>query len=321
MNWIKQNTFLAGLLAVLVIGVAASGLFFMKARGKYTEATEQLSKAFTAKAALEAEQPFPNSANADVVRGLVTNFRTKAEALTAKMISAQAEMPSGVKVARFQENLSDQVSAVVSAAESAGVVLPEGFYLGLDKYRAQVPLDQAVDRLQFQLDATVRLTDVLFANDVGKFSIKRDQMEFELRAAAPVKPRAGKPARAAKGVPDEPVSEVFPMELAVEMAPRGFQGLLNDLSNTAVTLGVENAVDGEPVGEYYFVTRWLRVENEIPTGPERARIDDDPADADADAENGEAAAKPDLNMVFGAEKVRAYLALDLVRFLKAEPAN
>ena len=62
----------------------------------------------------------------------------------------------------------------------------------------------------------------------------------------------------------------------------------------------------------------MRLENESLIGPERA---DEPEEIELE-EGEEPAAEPEaqgINMVFGRENVRAYLALDLVRFLpKAE---
>ena len=144
-------------------------------------------------------------------------------------------------------------------------------------------------------------------------------MPFELRESQDPEPRRGRrgAGKATAKETEDPVSEVFPMELVVEMPPRGFQEMLNGLSNTAAALGGEDAAAaGELAGEYYFVTRWLRVENETPTGPERTAVEDE-ADEEEEAVDQE---QKDLNMVFGAEKVRAYLALDLVRFLTPKAA-
>ncbi len=322
MNWIKQNTFLSGLLAVLAVGILALGFFFVKARGEYADAKERLSSAFSAKAALERKKPYPNEDNANEMRKLVSEYRQTAEAFTNKMLGAQAVMPAGVRVAQFQEDLALKVDAVTAAAEASGVtLLPETFYLGMDKYRAQVPLEEAVDRLQFQLDATVRLTDLLFANGVTRFGIRRQTMPFETpeaRSRNTGRQRSGGRKPAKEEEKEEPVSETYPMELVLELPQRGFQKVLNALSNTAASLTEEALPAGaEEAGEYYFVTRWMRVENEQLTGPERSDPDDEDEDLDEesnafeDAEGGD-----ELNMVFGAEKVRAYLALDLVRFLK-----
>ena len=84
--------------------------------------------------------------------------------------------------------------------------------------------------------------------------------------------------------------------------------MLNTLSNTSSALG-ELAEDGE----YYFVTRWMRMENQSLIGPERSEEPEE-----IELEEGEEPAEPEaqgINMVFGRENVRAYLALDLVRFL------
>ena len=46
MNWIKQNKFLSGFIAVMVIGVGALGFLLFQAQSRYGEArTEYESKA------------------------------------------------------------------------------------------------------------------------------------------------------------------------------------------------------------------------------------------------------------------------------------
>ena len=312
MNWIKQNTFLSGLIALLVIGIGGLGFFFTKARGEFADAKDSLTKAYAAKRDLQEEEPYPNTENAAVVRDLVSEYRKNAEAVANKMYVSQVPMPTGVRIAQFTEDLALKVDAVVEAASASGVALPEGFYLGLDKYRAQVPLEGAVDQLQFQLDATLWLSNLLLANDVKRFSVKRQQMPFETRAAAPAAKKKGKKsARGKKAAPSKkakPVSVTYPMEIALELPEKSFQAVLNTLSNTSSALG-ELAEDGE----YYFVTRWMRMENQSLIGPERSEEPEE-----IELEEGEEPAEPEaqgINMVFGRENVRAYLALDLVRFL------
>lgn len=342
MNWIKQNTFLAGLLGVLIVGVLGLGFFLVQARGQHTEAQGRLSSAYSEKARLEGLRPYPSNENADALRKVVNDYRSDANALRNSMLNMQAPMPSGVRVAQFQEDLALKVDAVATAAEASGVVLPEGFYLGMDKYRAQVPLDDAVDRLQFQLDATVRLTDLLFANDVAQFAVRRQTMPFETRNAGSAsagnrgnargrgdargRGRGGSQGSGAAASEEPSVSETFPMEVVMEITPDGFQKVLNALSNTAVSLteGEDVALGGEEAGEYYFVTRWMRVENVIQEGPDRADPDEGEEEeefVDEDEPFAAAAQEEQLNMAFGAENVRAYLALDLVRFLKTEAAE
>ena len=314
MNWIKQNTFLSGLIAVLVIGIGGLGFFFTKARGEYADAQERLVTAYKDKRNLEQKKPFPNDANAAEVRNLVNDYRKKAEAVANKMYVSQVAMPSGLRVAQFQEDLALKVDAVVEAATASGVTLPEGFYLGMDKYRAQVPLEGAVDQLQYQLNATYWLSNLLLANDVKRFAIEREQMPFEKREAAapPQRNRRGNDKDKSRGKP-KPVAVTYPMELAIELPEKSFQEVLNALSNTSSALG-----EAAEEGDYYFVTRWMRLENESLIGPERA---DEPEEIELE-EGEEPDVEPEaqgINMVFGRENVRAYMALDLVRFLpKAE---
>ena len=237
MNWIKQNTFLSGLIALLVIGIGGLGFFFTKARGEFADAQDRLAAAYKSKRDLQGQKPFPSSENAAVVRDLVSDYRKKAEAVANKM------------------------------------------------YVGQVPLEGAVDQLQFQLNATVWLSNLLLANDVKRFSVKREQMPFETREQAPAPRARGRNNDRGNAKPKpkaEPVSVTYPMEIAIELPEKNFQSVLNALSNTSSALG-----EAADEGEFYFVTRWMRLENQSLIGPERS---DEPDDIEL--EEGEEPAEP-----------------------------
>ena len=100
--------------------------------------------------------------------------------------------------------------------------------------------------------------------------------------------------------------------------------MLDRLNNTQSALsGGAPAADGAE-GEYYFVTRWMRLENAALLAPERSDVPQagDPEDPEADtAATADAVAGAGaINMIFGRENIRVYLALDLVRFIQNKNA-
>ena len=324
MNWIKQNPFLSALLGFVIVGVVGLGYLFFQAKGKFSEATAAYESALSEKESLEKKKPYPSEENSLKFQSMVSSYKAKAGDLSRKMLAYQAPLPVGVSPANFQESLAQQVDSVVSAAEMSGVKLGDGFFLGMEDYRATPPLGDAAQRLQFQLDATSKLVNTLLENDATMVNIARQRLDWEKatkKSAAKKKPKRGK--RGAKVAPAANVpltSEVYPMEVIFAVPSANFQNVINSLSNTAGSLGAEGDAALQAGEEYFYSIRWVRVENESPEAPSKGEFEA-PEEEDED-ENGEndvfAPSANNLNMIFGAEKIKAYLALDLVRLMAPE---
>ncbi len=326
MNWIKQNSFLSGLIAVTVIGAIALTYFLMKQKGKLAEAKEEYATAVSQLTGLQRKAPFPSEENAEELRGRLTAYRTEADELRRKMLAMQAPLPEGVRTTKFSDDLKTEVESVVSKMEMNGFDPPTNFYLGMKDYESRAPLEKAAARLQFQVNAISWLCHLLLDNDATMLDVNRPSQGFEKREAAPAattRPRPGNRQRPQREEEKEkPVSEIYPLEVVFQMPPANFQIVMNALSNTKTVLAEEGEiVDG---GEYYFVTRWVRLENSRPDAPPRSDApEEEEEDEAAEEEEGgdegftlEAADDgPSKNMVFGQEQVRAYLALDLVRLI------
>jgi hypothetical protein len=317
MNWIKQNTFLSGLIAITLIGAIGLGYLLLKAKGSYNTALDSYREAASQKARLEGMKPYPDEENEAKLVQAVSQYKTTADELRRQMLKLQAPLPEAVTPSKFQESLRSRVDEIIGLAEAKGVQLGEGFFLGMDDYRQNLPLMQAAARLQFQLDATAWLANMILSNEADKLDIKRRAMPFEKAAAAEEPAGRDRPKGRRQG-DEKPVAEVYPMEVSFSASPAGFQRILNNLSNTQASLDG----NGGPGEEYYFVTQFLRIENQRQGGPERSDVlelvPQQRASSDTTAEgDGEAAeaeeAQGSLNMIFGSETVRAYLALDLVR--------
>ena len=310
MSWIKQNTFLAGLIAVVLVGAIGLGYLLMTAKGKFAEAQADYESAAASLNKLKRAQPFPSSENAEELRGLVLQYKSDAAKLRTSMLALQKPLEVGVSPTKFQKNVVEKVSEVVDAADTHDVKLEDSFYMGMELYRNAPPFDHAAERLQFQLDATSSLVNVLLEHEVSLMKVKRVKMPFEDRDAG-----GNDRGRRSRGDDKKaPVSEVYPMEVVFVAKPASFQNILNSLSN----------VSGEGGdSDFFFVTRWLRVENQNPDGPARIGPDDDDdveeeefdSDEESDLEDEEDEEEEGLPMVFGSEKVNVYLALDLVRVI------
>src|SRR4029434_3242903 len=63
MNWIKQNTFLAGFIAVMVIGVGALGYLLFSASSHYEEVRTDYAAKAKELNRLETLKPYPEAGN------------------------------------------------------------------------------------------------------------------------------------------------------------------------------------------------------------------------------------------------------------------
>ncbi len=323
MNWIKQNPFLSALLGIVIAGVVGLGYLFFQAKGKYGEATAAYQSALDKRNVLEKKSLYPNEENAAEFKSQVASYKALAGDLSRKMLAYQAPLPVGVSPANFQESLAQQVDGIVTSAEMNGVALGDGFFLGMENYRATPPLADAAQRLQFQLDATAKLVNVLLENDATMVNVSRTQLPWEkkLKAKPPARNKRGRSSKKVTAAPTVPTtSEIFPMEVVFAVPAANFQSVINSFSNTGGALEADGDAALQAGEEYFFSIRWMRVENENPEAPSKGEFEAPDEDED-DEEGAEVifdSGASNLNMIFGAEQIKAYLAVDLVRLMAPE---
>ena len=319
MNWVKENKFLTGYIAVMVIGVGALGYKVMAASSALDEAND----GYTAKASeynrLRHLAPSANRKNLEAFQAqkeeaaqAISAFQTE---LTTKEFPIEQITPE-----QFQDRLKIAVTAVQTKARELNVVLEknEKFYLGFDRYETQPPDKDAAAALGRQLKAIEWVVQQALASGITEVrKLDRPELPEEKgKGAAGKRPEAPGPGSNRGGGQGNRAGE-----------RGGRQDLVTSHSFDIIVLCRQgqaahllNTIVGSKAPQF-FIPRSVRITNQNPKGPPRV-VDAQPAAADPNnPAPAPAAPVPATNVsyIVGEEKVDLALRLEIVDF--AEPAK
>lgn len=289
MNWVKENTVFASVLGVFAAIILGLLVMLFLAIGKFTEISTNYDRSAAEMNQLQSLRPHPNAGNLELLNQQKQELEAAASGLktqlAAKVIPLEDITPNA-----FQDRLRSVVSEVVTASASAGIQLPEGFYMGFNQYQDTLPSAEAAPYLNRQLTAINFCLQVLRENRVTQLTaINRTALPQELAS----------PESA-----DTPVYR-YPMEFSFRIEPGGLRTVINTFSSA----------------EQLLVLRSLRVANEQQAGP--SRLDTSTANASASlgdlfetkgGEESETPAAQRLEFIVGMEKIDVSMTIDLLDF-------
>jgi hypothetical protein len=261
MNWVRQNRFLAGYLAVLLVGVGVLGFLVYSSYGRYSQVSDDYHTQVTELKRLQDLSPYPDAQNLQRYSQVRENYAVAVADLQKQLASLQPkpETPPPTPL-EFQDRLRRVVDEVTKSAQQSGVTLPENFYLGFEQYRGAPPDTAATSALSAELDAISDLVDILLRQHItGLTAIKRGPLPSEAGgAAAVVEPtRGGRPGPAAPGAAN--LVARHPVEIEFNSSPNAFREALNKIT----------------AAPRLYVVAALKVRNEVDKGPPRQQ--DEPA--------------------------------------------
>lgn len=257
MNWVQKNPFLTGYLAVTVIGAGALGYLLFSAHSNYTQVSENYDAQVARLQQLQNRTPFPSAENNAAYEKLTKEYQAKFEELQADVAKMQLPLEQ-ISPQAFQDRLRAVVSEVEQKAEQNGVTLPDGFYMGFDKYQATPPSDQAAAPLLRQLGGIKKVVDALLDVKVSSIvSISRPPLPEESGTTSEPTPeparRSTSGRRDAGAAPATDVVKSSSFDIVFEAdQPRTRQAL--------------NSIVGS---DTLFVIRNLTITNSAQEGPSR----------------------------------------------------
>jgi hypothetical protein len=288
MNWIKQNTFLSGFIAVMVIGVGVLGYLLYSSYGQYGNVRDDYEAKVRELNRLETLKPYPEEENLKLFDEQKKQHAAAIQAFETKVAAVQAPVDP-ISAVQFQNQLKEAVDRVTAKATAAGIkTMPNPFYLGFEKYQTQPPSAEAAPALGRQLKALEFVATKIIDSGVLEFQ------KFE-RKPLPEEEGKGK-----KEKPDEPAARGPKPEKANKSVAYHSVNIefTTDQSNVQTLLGLLVGAK-----EFFFVPRLVTVKNEMETAPQRVA-------AQPTGEKGEA------KFIFGAEKLHVTLDLELVEFVE-----
>jgi hypothetical protein len=259
MSALKQNPFLVGFGAVMVIGVGALGYLTYSASeaaasaaSKYSESEQELNR-------LQNLKPSPTDAVLKQITEQKAVVTAKRDALRKELAAIKVK-EEPVTGPAFQNLLTAAVAQLGAKVEEAGVKLPDGkdkgpFYLGFNVYQTQPPRAAAAPLLLRQLRAIEIVTN-LFLETKNVFL--NDIVRPELKEEKDAKPVAADPKdKGGKGKDDDDSKKVVTsshVTFKFTTAQENLQKILNGL--------VANK-------QQLFVVRRITIKNEKEDAPPR----------------------------------------------------
>lgn len=288
MNWIKQNKFLSGFIAVMVIGVGALGYLLFTAKGVYDETRSDYETKVAELNKLENLKPYPEAENLKQFDARKKEHAAVIDELHKNLATAQIPVEP-LSREQFQDKLREAVTRITTKAKESGVGMPTPFYLGMEKYQTEPPLPEAAPALGRQIKALEFVLNKMIEGGftaITKFD--RETLPEEegkgKKDKEPAKP--GALPKSAKGL-------VAYRSIQLEFTAE--QSRFRTFLNAMVTEKSQ-----------FFVPRLVVVKNEKDVAPLRGQPPVGGTGADKE--------KTDSKYTFGLEKVNVALVLDIVDF-------
>ncbi len=313
MNWIKENKFLAGFFAVMLVGVGVLGYLLFGAMSRADEATTRYTET---SGELNRLQNLPVSPNKKNLDALVAQKKDAIDAIAAfqSMLATKTFPRDSMTPEGFQDKLKATKNTVVEKAAGVTELPKPKFFLGFDVYETRPPDKDAAEPLGHELKAIEWLFGKLIESRVTEVkNIKREPLPEE----------SGKARGNERG--DRKGRNLLTANI-VEMTMQCRQESLAAFLNTLVS----------PKAPQFYIVRSIRVKNQNEKGPPRvdanagaASVPPPPAPPlppgsppDA-APIPEAAAAPKVvsSYIVGEEQLEVTLQIEIVNFAAPAPAD
>lgn len=295
MNALKENPFITAVILVVVAGCGVLAFFGSGAFTTYQETMAAYTQAVQKLQGLQNKVPFPDEANIKSAEALRDGYQEKLAGLKTQLGALQVPKEDGVSPQQFQDTLRSTVNAVVSRAEVAKVQLPEGFYLGFNDYKDNLPTERAAPELARQLTVITRIVEDLIGPNPENPGVKSiDALE---RSPLHVESGAGSPAKSPED--SKAQIEVQPIMVGFTAEQGKFRIAFNNLLKNP----------------QFLILRSLSITNSKTEGPPVAVAADSSAPA-SPFESTEVTSKAaaSLNVLLGREVLQVNAALEIIHF-------
>src|SRR2546423_245676 len=122
MDWIRENKFLTGFFAVVLIGALALGYLLYSALGSYSEVSDKYTQQADELHKLQSSVPYPDETN-------LKKFRDQKQTITQATVTLQQTLNAmqlplePMTPTEFQDRLRKSVTAIRDKAKAANVAL------------------------------------------------------------------------------------------------------------------------------------------------------------------------------------------------------
>lgn len=314
MSWINENKIPAVILGVTGLGAVGLGALLINAWSAAGSAQEEFDTVNTSIANLRSAELSPTVENLAAKQALVQDYQKIVGNLSLVLYKLQPE-DKPISNTDFQAKLKNRIAEI---KKLGGGRLPAEFNLSFDQYTNELPKsDQVASELSTYLDAVEEVVKLLLASGINSM----DMLERSLLPSE--KGLSDKDANAAKSKSKGSASRQSD-GATVNITERRQLKVLVRADQAAVQTMLSKLASPSEM-PFFTVVRLLRIENESQAGPPRTVISAPASTPTSDKPEGSASnavqpAQADSRVVLGKETLRAYLEIDLVKFLNPQTA-
>lgn len=305
MNWIKENKFITGFFAVMLVGLSVLGYFLFSAMGGFDEATTRYNGLATELDRLQSLPVSPSQKNLTALGGQ-KDEAVKAIAAFQSSLAAKSFPVEPMTPEQFQDKLKATKNSVTEKAQGTPQ-LPAKFFLGFDVYETRPPDKDAAAPLGHELKAIEWIFMQLIESKVTEVkSIKRDPLPEESG-----KGRSGDKADK-KG---KALVNSHPVEIAMHCQQKALAPFLNTLIS--------------PKAPQFYIVRTISVKSQSEKGPQKVAANTPPPPPPTPPAGtpptgaAPAPAQPQAasTYIVGEEQIDVTLQIEIVDFAEPTPTS
>jgi len=321
MSWIQENKVPAAIIGVTGAGVLGLGVMLFNAWSSATTAEEDFGIVNASLAGLKSATLAPTPENLAKKQALVKEYSDSVGKMSKVLYTLQPE-DKPLSNTGFQAKLKTMIAEIKKTGTGR---LPAEFNLCFDQYTNELPKsDEVATQLSGYLDSIDSILRVFLTSGVRSVDVL-ERSDLPSEKAEPASADARSSGNAGRGAAEgeSVITERRQVRAIIRCDQAALQTITSKLASPADM-------------PYFTVVRLLRIENESQVGPLRAAAalgpSVNPDDAPAPEPEAAAAAAPvqpetkantngvqpapnDSKVVLGKETLRAYLEIDLVKFL------
>lgn len=321
MSWINENKIPAAILGVTGLGALGLGALLFNAWSAAGSAQEEFDTVNMSIANLRSSELSPTPENLAAKQALVQDYQKIVGNLSLVLYKLQPE-DKPISNTDFQAKLKNRIAEI---KKLGGNKLPAEFNLSFDQYTSELPKsDQVASELSTYLDAIDEVVKLLLASGISSMDML-ERSELPSEKGLPAKDANASKSKSKNSLSKQAapaavnITDRRQLKVVVRADQSALQTLLSKLASPSDM-------------PFFTVVRLLRIENESQEGPPRVAMSA-PVSAPTVTE-GNAGAAPtevvaakaiqpapvDSRVVLGKETLRAYLEIDLVKFLNPQTA-
>ncbi len=319
MSWIQDNKVPAAILGLTGAGVVGLGVVLFNTWSAASASQEEFDRVNTSLANLKSANLAPTPENLAQKQALVQAYEKSVGQLSLVLYTLQPEDKPTTNT-ELQAKLKTKVADIKK--EGAGR-LPAEFNLGFDQYANELPKnDQVAAELSTYIDSVDSIVRLALKSGIRTIDmLDRSLLPSEKGESTKPQPAVSKSkAKGQQGRQAAPapasITERRQVRLTVRTDQAGLQALLSGLTSPSDM-------------PFFTVARLVRIENEVQVGPMRTNLtaaappEQASTDPNAPAKPAPVGVQPapvDSMVVLGRETLRAYIEIDLVKFLNPQTA-